>query len=61
MGCPHTSFHKGQKIFIIMKSGARFVVQYLCSKSGVICTEEAGRIAVKDIRTTGIYRKKNAR
>ncbi len=59
MGCPHTGFTKGQKIHIILKSGSSFVDQYKESKSGVIITEDAGRIQLSDIRSTSVYRSKS--
>ncbi len=56
MKCPHTDFRKGQKIHIIFTNGMAIVDKYIGKKSGVIIMENSGRIPLKKIRSTTIYR-----
>lgn len=58
--CPHTSFNKGKRIIIILKNGDKFIDKYLGHKSGYIILKEKGRLKVNKIRSTGIYKPKNA-
>jgi len=50
------SFPKGIKILVIMKTGSKFVDKYLGHKSGVLLLEKRGRVKMKKIRSTCIYK-----
>ena len=58
MKAVHTQFRKGQKIFIILRSGEKIVEKYKESKSHYVLCEGA-KYNLKDVRSITIY-KRNA-
>ena len=55
-GCPHTDFRSGQRIIMTFTDGSRAVDKFIERKSGVIVTRNLGRVPVKKLRATTIYR-----
>ena len=52
----HSTYRKGQKVFVILKNGSSFVDKFVQKKSGTIQFEERGRVPIKDIRAATIYK-----
>ena len=52
----HSMFKKGQKVFVILRDGSNFVDRFVEKKNGTIIFEERGRVPIKDIRTSTIYK-----
>lgn len=53
----HTSFHKGKRIYVVLRDGRRFVDKFVAHiASGGIVTEQHGRITTKDLKLATIYR-----
>ena len=52
----HSTYRKGQKVFVILKDGSSFVDKFVQKKSGTIHFEERGRVPIKDIRAATIYK-----
>ena len=56
--CPHSSFKQGKRIIIIFNDGTQAVDKFLGKKRGCIITQRLGRISLRKIRSTGVYRNK---
>jgi hypothetical protein len=52
----HTDFRRGQKVFVVMKDGTKFVDKYIEQKSKVIIFENSGRVSLRKIRSNTIFR-----
>lgn len=54
MRTPHTSFHKGTSVFIILRDGEKIEDKFLDHKSGCVILRRSGKIDVKKIRSMSI-------
>lgn len=53
----HSTFHKGAKVWVILKTGEKFV-DYWEGKSNCIIFRNKGKILIKDIKSTSIFKNK---
>lgn len=62
MGCPHTTFYRGQRILIILRDGTKLVRKFYDKRSKAIEVEdEAGnrpKILTKHLRSTIILKER---
>ncbi len=57
MGCPHTTFIKGQKVLVIFKDGTQLTGRFDGKKSGKVFVDDR-KIKISDIRAMSIWRPK---
>lgn len=52
----HTSTYKGKRILIILKDGTKIVDKFKDKKSGMIITENHGKIRTNTVKAMTIYK-----
>ncbi len=52
----HSSTYKGKRILIILKDGRKIIDKFKDKKSGMIITEEHGRIPTDQVKAMTIYK-----
>ena len=56
MRTPHTGFHKGTPVLVILRDGTAFRDKFLDKKSGYVVLEEAGRVPTRSLRNVSPYK-----
>lgn len=57
----HTSTYKWKRVFVVLKTGDKFVDRFMEKKSGYVFFEEKGKIAKSAIKTMTIFRHQHSK
>jgi hypothetical protein len=52
----HTSTYKGKRVYVVLKTGEKFVDKFVDKKSGYVVLAEKGKIRKASIKTMTIFR-----